>query len=133
MEDNKYNAPKSTTANNVIVYGNYMQYVENYYQAGSPKAKTQEPETEKNANPDDEEINDLIRELMPVFINNVKKTKEFIRAVDGQTPKAITEVVNRLVKKEVILKANSKTVLWSILNKYGIYRPSLQNWTAQVN
>ena len=133
MEENKNYAPKCATSNNVIVNGNYLQYVENYYQAAPPKPKTQEPETEKNGNPDDEEISELTRELLPAFINNVKRAKEFIRAVDGQTPKAIAEVVNRLVKEEVILRAWRKSDLWKILNKYGIYRASLSNWNDQVN
>lgn len=75
----------------------------------------------------------IVAELMPIFKNNREETELFVNRIDGLKPTAVTETVNELLRNKTITRSGCKSSMWRILNNYGLYKPSLQNWSAQVN
>ena len=77
---------------------------------------------------------ETVEELKPLFYNNEPNVRRFLREIMGMPPKDITELVNQWVKnKRITNYGNSrKGVLWSILNKAGLYSRSRQNWNGRV-
>ena len=76
---------------------------------------------------------DIVDELTAIFNGNRNDAAEFVRAVDGARPTAITRKVNQLQREGKILRSMSKRPLWAVLHRYGIYKPSESNWNSQVN
>lgn len=76
---------------------------------------------------------DIVEELMAIFNGNRGDAAEFVRAVDGARPTAITKKVNQLQQEGKILRSMSKRPLWTVLHRHGIYKHSESNWNSQVN
>ncbi len=77
---------------------------------------------------------EVAERLRPIFFNNEKDVKIFMKEIAGMKDKDITDLVNRWVQdKRISDYGNSrKGVLWGILNNAGLYTKSLQNWCRRV-
>ena len=82
----------------------------------------------------DEESEEVIEQLKPLFYNNEDNVRRFLREIDGLNPNNITDLVNQWVKDKLISDyGNSrKGALWEILNDAGLYTKSRQNWCRRV-
>jgi hypothetical protein len=92
--------------------------------------ESDEVEHEKQNEEDDE----LVARLMPIFYNNETDVKTFLKEISGMKPNNITDLVNRWVQeKRISGYGNSrKGELWGILNDAGLYMKSRQNWCRRV-
>lgn len=76
----------------------------------------------------------LIEKLKPIFYNNEKDVKLFLKEISGMKPSDITDFVNKWVKDKRISDYgySRKGTLWKILNEAGLYTKSKQNWCRRV-
>lgn len=80
------------------------------------------------------ENKELINELLPIFYNIVPDVISFLEEIDGisKNPE-IVKVAADYVNNRKISKESSRNDLWKVLNKYGLYEPSLSNWCNYIN
>lgn len=81
----------------------------------------------------EEEDDDFVVGLMPIFFNRKKAVLDFKKKIKGAKPMVITTLVNDLLRSDKISSGGARKDLWSLLNQYGYYKPSLSNWNMQVN
>ena len=101
----------------------------NYYNDELIKEDSNQPTPESNpAN-----VN-VIEMLKPLFYNNEKDVRQFLKEIVGMSPNDITDLVNRwVIDKRISDYGNSrKGALWEILNRAGLYTKSRQNWNRRV-
>ena len=97
-----------------------------------------ERSTEEPANVEEElqptEYDAVLVRLKPLFYNNEKDIRLFLKEIEGMMPNDITNLVNRWVKdKRISDYGNSrKGALWEILYDAGLYTKSRQNWNRRV-
>lgn len=75
----------------------------------------------------------LIRELTPIFHGSRERAAQFVASARGNKPASITDLVNKLVKDNIIVSGERHQSLWAILHKYKIYSCTLANWYKRVN
>lgn len=80
------------------------------------------------------ENKELINELLPIFYNSVPDVISFLEEIDGisKNPE-IVKVAADYVSKGKISELSCRSDLWKILNKHGLYKPSLTNWYNYIN
>lgn len=80
------------------------------------------------------ENKELINELLPIFYNSVPDVISFLEEIDGisKNPE-IVKVAADYVNNRKISKQSSRSDLWKVLNKYGLYKPSYSNWCNYIN
>ena len=95
--------------------------------SGSDEAVAEVKDKEQN-------MDDLVSKLKPIFYNNEDNVRRFIKEIRGMKDKDITDLVNAWVKEQLISDyGNSrKGELWQILNDAGLYKKSRQNWNRRV-
>lgn len=81
----------------------------------------------------DEEPTPLEMELMPIFFNNIKVVRRFVRDINGVSDAGIAEIINRYIADDKILMSERKKPLYDVLSKYKIYNASLSNFKAMVS
>ena len=77
---------------------------------------------------------DLQTELEPLFYGNKEEVAKYInkmRVIPNNTEKA--QFTAELVNHNIISNLSYKKRLWDVLNKYGLYEPSLSNWCNYIN
>lgn len=80
------------------------------------------------------ENKELINELLPIFYNSVPDVISFLEEIDGiSNNPEIVKVAADYVNNRKISKQSSRNNLWKVLNKYGLYEPSLSNWCNYIN
>ena len=84
--------------------------------------------------PADKDDKDIVEALKPLFYNNEKDVRQFLKEIVGMSPNDITDLVNRwVIDKRISDYGNSrKGVLWEILKEAGLYTKSRQNWNRRV-
>lgn len=80
------------------------------------------------------ENKELINELLPIFYNSVPDVISFLEEIDGisKNPE-IVKVATDYVSKGKISELSCRSDLWKVLNKHGLYKPSLTNWYNYIN
>lgn len=80
------------------------------------------------------ENKELINELLPIFYNIVPDVISFLEEIDGiSNNPEIVKVAADYVNNRKISKQSSRSDLWKVLNKYGLYKPSYSNWCNYIN
>lgn len=80
------------------------------------------------------ENKELINELLPIFYNSVPDVISFLEEIDGiSNNPEIVKVAADYVNNRKISKQSSRSDLWKVLKKYGLYEPSLTNWCNYIN
>lgn len=79
------------------------------------------------------EDKELIDELLPIFYHIVPDVISFLEEIDGinKNPE-IARVAADYVSKGKISKLSCRSDLWNVLNKYGLYKPTLSNWCTYL-
>lgn len=97
-----------------------------------PAEKERKTQTTK---PEKTEDVELIAKLKPMFFNDEKNVKEFLKNIRGTKPSFITSLVNEWVKEGRISSYcdTRKGDLWKVLNDAGLYTKTKQNWCKQVH
>ncbi len=80
----------------------------------------------------DEQQQDLVEKLKPVFYGQIEDAKAFLVSIQGMKPTQITNKVNQLVAEKKISDMSKHRDLWTILHEAGLYQPSESNWNSQV-
>lgn len=77
---------------------------------------------------------DLIEKLSPIFYNNEKDVRLFLKEISGMKSGDITDLVNKWVGEKRISDYgySRKGVLWEILYERGLYTRTRQNWCKRV-
>ena len=90
---------------------------------------THTPEEEAKEVPEE-----LVDNLKPIFYNNEKDVRLFLKEIEGMQPNNITDLVNKWVTdKRISDYGNSrKGELWEILSEANLYTKSRQNWCRRV-
>lgn len=119
----------------INVYGDIVQHKEEHIHYDA-KSRSSSGSDEAVADVKDKEQNmdDLVSKLKPIFYNNEDNVRRFIKEIRGMKDKDITDLVNAWVKEQLISDyGNSrKGELWLILNDAGLYKKSRQNWNRRV-
>lgn len=79
------------------------------------------------------EEQNLISELKPIFYGDEEKAKEYIdhiKKIDNNTEKA--QYTGQMVIDKFISSVSYKTPLWKILNKHKLYTPGANNWNKSL-
>ena len=80
------------------------------------------------------ENKELINELLPIFYNSVPDVISFLEEIDGiSNNPEIVKVATDYVSKGKISELSCRSDLWKVLNKHGLYKPSLTNWYNYIN
>ena len=97
-----------------------------------PAEKERKTQTTKPEKTEDVEI---VAKLKPMFFNDEKNVKEFLKNIRGTKPSFITSLVNEWVKEGRISSYcdTRKGDLWKVLNDAGLYTKTKQNWCKQVH
>lgn len=80
----------------------------------------------------DENDEPLIKELTPIFYDDVKNATEFCKNIKDMTNSQITTLVNELVSEKKISDISRKRTLYLTLFKYGKYTATESNWNIYV-
>lgn len=81
-----------------------------------------------------EDVNDaIVTDLMPIFSNNKEEVQKFISAIQGQSNRAIVNLVKQLIEKGVIAQSMSRKPLCEALMKHNLYSNSLPNWNQLMS
>lgn len=81
---------------------------------------------------DDEQQQDIIDKLKPIFYGDEGKAKDFLISIKGMKSTQITAKVNQLVSENVISELSRKRDLWTVLHENGLYVRTETNWNDQV-
>ena len=78
---------------------------------------------------------EFIKQLMPIFYNDLDKIEKFLTMIRGMKPNAITDIVNDYVDNGWISNYGytRKGVLWKLLYDEGLYKKSKANWNNRVH
>ena len=96
---------------------------------------TQKERKTQTTKPEKTEDVELIAKLKPMFFNDEKNVKEFLKKIRGTKPSFITSLVNEWVSEGRISSYcdTRKGDLWKVLNDAGLYTKTKQNWCKQVH
>lgn len=80
------------------------------------------------------EDKELIDELLPIFYNSVPDVISFLGEIDGiSNNPEIVKVAADYVNNRKISEQSSRSDLWKVLKKHGLYKPSYSNWCNYIN
>ena len=123
--------------NKIYVQGSYIDVHDNenvYLNVDKAEVdikdlSTHTPEEEAKEVPEE-----LVDNLKPIFYNNEKDVRLFLKEIEGMQPNNITDLVNKWVTdKRISDYGNSrKGELWEILSEANLYTKSRQNWCRRV-
>ena len=82
--------------------------------------------------PLDKEEREIISQLKPMFFGNEEKVLAFLDNIRGAKPTQITDLVNKMVAEKELSDISCHRDLWYVLNKYGFYDRSENNWNKQI-
>lgn len=100
-------------------------------QSGANFYNGSQPEEPVPAEGSDEK-DDIISNLTPIFFGDAEEARHYLNAIKGCKPTQVVSMTAKLVKKKKISDMSCNSDLWSILNRNGLYEPSLSNWNAQL-
>ncbi|MGE9927851.1 hypothetical protein ACQRBO_00200 [Segatella copri] len=79
------------------------------------------------------ENKELIDELLPIFYNSVPDVISFLGEIDGiSNNPEIVKVAADYVNNRKISEQSSRSDLWKVLKKHGLYKPSYSNWCNYI-
>lgn len=115
----------------------YVKEQHNYFGTvqhimSSEEKKESSDETEGTARERNEQQQDIVSQLKPIFFGIEEDAKEFLARIKGMKPKQITDLVNQLVANHKISKLSCHRDLWTILHNHKIYTATESNWNMQV-
>jgi hypothetical protein len=88
--------------------------------------------TDRNHVELDEEQEEIIDKLKPIFFGVEEEAKAFFLDIQGMKATQITAKVNQLVIEKKISGMSHHRELWQILHECGLYDKSESNWNQRL-
>ena len=123
----KQQKPANTVNMHGGIYINNIEHIEHFH---APTDNSTNP-TQVNAVMSADNA-DIIQELLLVFKGDAANAQSFLSSIRGALPTQVTALVNDLTMQNLIVKELRFKHLWHILNRHGLYAPTLQNWNKQI-
>lgn len=94
--------------------------------------KEKKQEKEKQDEPAGSAPSTIVEELSAMFWGDKAEAEKFLMSIQNMSNMQITQLVNKLVKENIINDRQSKRPLYSVLNRHGYYTASESNWNSHV-
>lgn len=77
-------------------------------------------------------IDELLAALTPIFWNDRNEAQLFLKRIEGQKPRDVTQAVNDLLDAKKMSSVSAGRDLYQLLHRHGYYKASESNWNKMV-